>query len=204
MPVTINGDGSITGLAVGGLPDGSVDADTLATNAVTTNKIANSAVTSPKTSGVGGVTMYDEWRRTSNGSGTGDITADWARNNTNFAQIGSGMTQSSGVFTFPATGIYRVTYHIMGYRNGDSPFFGCNMYLSTNSGSSYSVVTYSRGSNNADGDAYATAHGWGTIDVTNASTFRVKFTIDSSGSWNWRGSSGFNESFASFMKVGET
>ena len=34
MPVTINGDGSITGLAVGGLPDGSVDADTLV-NAVT-------------------------------------------------------------------------------------------------------------------------------------------------------------------------
>ena len=30
MPVTINGDGTITGLAVGGLPDGSVDADTLA------------------------------------------------------------------------------------------------------------------------------------------------------------------------------
>ena len=27
MPVTINGDGSITGLSVGGLPDGSVDAD---------------------------------------------------------------------------------------------------------------------------------------------------------------------------------
>ena len=25
MPVTINGDGSITGLSVGGLPDGSVD-----------------------------------------------------------------------------------------------------------------------------------------------------------------------------------
>ena len=41
MPVTINGDGSITGLAVGGLPDGSVDADTLASNAVTTDKIAN-------------------------------------------------------------------------------------------------------------------------------------------------------------------
>ena len=48
MPVTINGNGSITGLAVGGLPDGSVDADTLASNAVTTNKIANSAVASSK------------------------------------------------------------------------------------------------------------------------------------------------------------
>ena len=34
MPVTINGNGSITGLVVGGLPDGSVDADTLASNAL--------------------------------------------------------------------------------------------------------------------------------------------------------------------------
>ena len=41
MPVTINGNGSITGLSVGGLPNGTVDADTLATNAVTNAKIAD-------------------------------------------------------------------------------------------------------------------------------------------------------------------
>ena len=35
MPVTINGDGTITGLAVGGLPDGCVDTDTLANGAAT-------------------------------------------------------------------------------------------------------------------------------------------------------------------------
>ena len=46
MPVSINGNtGVITGLAVGGLPDGTVDADTLASNAVTAGKLA---------SGVGG------------------------------------------------------------------------------------------------------------------------------------------------------
>ena len=45
MPVTINGDGSITGLAGGGLPDGSVDADTLASNAVTSAKLASGAIT---------------------------------------------------------------------------------------------------------------------------------------------------------------
>ena len=44
MPVTINGDGSITGLAVGGLPNGTVDADTLASNAVTTAKLASGAI----------------------------------------------------------------------------------------------------------------------------------------------------------------
>jgi len=45
MPVTINGDGSITGLSVGGLPNGTVDADTLASNAVTSVKIASNAIT---------------------------------------------------------------------------------------------------------------------------------------------------------------
>ena len=45
MPVTINGDGSITGLSVGGLPNGTVDTDTLASNAVTSSKLHNDAVT---------------------------------------------------------------------------------------------------------------------------------------------------------------
>ena len=44
MPVTINGNGSITGLAVGGLPDGSVDADTLASNSVTAAKLQSGSV----------------------------------------------------------------------------------------------------------------------------------------------------------------
>ena len=52
MPVTINGDGTISGLAVGGLPDGSVDADSLAANAVTSSKVASGAVTDAKISAV--------------------------------------------------------------------------------------------------------------------------------------------------------
>ena len=43
MPVTINGNGSITGLSVGGLPNGTVDADTLASSSVTTAKMATNA-----------------------------------------------------------------------------------------------------------------------------------------------------------------
>ena len=44
MPVTINGDGSITGLSVGGLGSGVVNDTTLASNAVTTAKIASGAI----------------------------------------------------------------------------------------------------------------------------------------------------------------
>ena len=43
MPITINGNGSITGLSVGGLPNGTVDTDTLASSAVTSAKIAANA-----------------------------------------------------------------------------------------------------------------------------------------------------------------
>ena len=44
MAVIINGSGTVTGLAVGGLPDGSVDADTLAANSVTAAKIVDGTI----------------------------------------------------------------------------------------------------------------------------------------------------------------
>ena len=40
MPIVINGSGSITGISAGGLPNGIVDADMLAANAVTAGKLA--------------------------------------------------------------------------------------------------------------------------------------------------------------------
>ena len=50
MPIAINGSGTVTGISVGGLPDGIVDADMLAANAVTAGKLA---------SGVGGKNYAD-------------------------------------------------------------------------------------------------------------------------------------------------
>ena len=54
MAIQINGNGTITGISVGGLPDGIVDTDMIAANAVATAKIANNAVTSAKTTITGG------------------------------------------------------------------------------------------------------------------------------------------------------
>ena len=51
MAISINGSSNIiTGLAVGGLPDGIVDTDMLAANAVTTPKIGDDQVTAAKRS----------------------------------------------------------------------------------------------------------------------------------------------------------
>ena len=44
MAIVINGSGTVTGLAVGGLPDGTVDAGTLATNSVDSAEIVDGSV----------------------------------------------------------------------------------------------------------------------------------------------------------------
>jgi len=55
MPISINGSGTVTGVSVGGLPDGIVDADMIAANAVASGKVASGAITAAKlASGVGG------------------------------------------------------------------------------------------------------------------------------------------------------
>jgi hypothetical protein len=48
MPITIDGTGNITGLVAGGLPDSSITNADLATDAVSTSKILNGAVTTAK------------------------------------------------------------------------------------------------------------------------------------------------------------
>ena len=101
MPITFNGNGTVTGISVGGLPDGIVDTDT----------IANNAVTSAKSSGLGGLTMVDQWRLNSDSGENNGVMAhgNWERcDSYGFGQLGTGMTESSGVFTFPSTGIYKI------------------------------------------------------------------------------------------------
>ena len=99
MPVTINGNGSISGLSVGGLPDGCVDTDT----------IANSAVTESKTNGVvgTGLKVIDQWTLTSSPTGNQNPLSGWSRMTSAFSAK-SAMTESSGTWSFPEIGYYMV------------------------------------------------------------------------------------------------
>ena len=70
---------------------------------------------------VNGITMVDQWRITSDFtlSTSAAIMSGWERNDsTGYESIGTGMTESSGVFTFPTTGIYLVTF--MGTSHGNA------------------------------------------------------------------------------------
>ena len=65
---------------------------------------AGATITNSGTATGFGITEADQWRITANHSGVADITANWERVDTDgFNHIGTGMSESSGIFTFPAT-----------------------------------------------------------------------------------------------------
>ena len=171
MPVTINGNGSITGLVVGGLPDGCVDTDTLANNSVTS---AKSVLTE-------GIKMVDQWRLTANTSispSTGYyIDSNWERvDSDNFGQLGTGMTESSGVFTFPTTGIYLIQT-TTNFRNPNSNSGGyAYITVSTNGGSSFDDAALSLGWVSAS-NRYSTATCSHVLDVTDISQIKVMLKV---------------------------
>jgi len=58
MPIAINGSGTVTGISVGGLPDGIVDTDMIASGAVTAPKRGAGAILQVKQSVVTAVSSY--------------------------------------------------------------------------------------------------------------------------------------------------
>ena len=115
---SIVGDDTNTGIS---FP--SADTIKFSTGGVERMSITNSGV-----SGItAGITEADQWRLTTTLSNNGDngITANWERNDTEFEKIGTGLSQSSGVYTFPSTGKYLIMYRGTGTGNGDR-YIGIN------------------------------------------------------------------------------
>ncbi len=76
MPISINGSGTITGISVGGLENGCVNADDLATAAVTNGKLAANAVTIDKLGTTEQSQLCKAWVNF-NGTGTVAIRASY-------------------------------------------------------------------------------------------------------------------------------
>ncbi len=208
MPVTINGDGSISGLSVGGLPDGSVDADTIAANAVTTTKIANSAVTSVKTTGLGVITMAEQWRLQSALQGNRTPLTGWNVVNTgNAGKIGSSMSESSGAFTFPSTGIYLIMFVLQGYSDNHTQNL-IGVIQTTTNNSSWTGVSYSQNGIYDYSNSYPShSNGMNThiFDVENTSTHKVRFEYGAGqGGEYCDGHGSYTKTSATFVRLGDT
>ena len=205
MAITINGNGTVTGISVGGLPDGIVDTDMLAANAVSSAKLA---------SGARGLTEADSWRLnadTSFGTGTNTITTNWERDDTNFELIGTGLSHDgSGKFGFQVTGKYLLTFFYTGaiLSGNDTRYGGIRVYLATDGISgTYNEIAQSLDS--VKGTDSGSTYGAGAIskilDVTNTNTY-FYFAAYTTGSVTWRldGQTARNQNGFTVVKLGDT
>ena len=157
----------------------------------------------------GGITEADQWRLTTDNamssSGNTDITSNWERNdNSGFGLLGSGMTESSGIFTFPSTGIYliKIIYDVIGGSQADS---AVDAKISTTvNNSDYTQQTATYASMHSNG-VYSVGMAEFIFDVTDTSTHKCKFRYYRSTSGTiLRGSTDQNETHATFIRLGDT
>ena len=132
----------------------------------------------------GGITEADQWRinADSNTGSNAFVTANWERNDTSgFSKIGTGLSESSGVFSFASTGIYLITFYAqfeMEAGDGAAEFV---MHKTTDN-SNYAEAALALAGNDAtSGGAVGTAANSFMFDVTDTSTHKFKFKTGSMG-----------------------
>ena len=155
---------------------------------------------------ISGITEADQFRLTSTITGANaDISSNLERvDDATFGKIGTGMSESSGVFTFPSTGIYEVRFNGMITVANDANA-QIEVNVSSNSGGAYDVVNNINVGNNNSSTIVVSTSGNTFVDVTDASTFRVKFVTTSfGGSTSLSGSTSSNYTYFTFIRLGDT
>ena len=157
------------------------------------------------------IKMADQWRRTgtlNTNNAENFITTDW--NRVSGGGLGTyvdqgGMSESGGIFTFPRTGIYLVTWQAYAETSSTSRLNAVNIYTTTDN-SSYNNRAASVFSMEYDMTSYiyGGGHCSAMIDVTDTSQVKVKFRVYSSGNVAWDISPNENRNCATFIRLGDT
>ena len=154
-----------------------------------------------------GITMADQWRLSADtNSGTdAKVSSNWERNDsTNYGSIGTGLTESSGTFSFSETGIYLIIFTgTFTIASGERQVR--LMLRTTNDDTNYydaaDVICTNRGGSVADASSSSTF----IFDVTNTTTHKFKFETKSFSSGSaLGGNTNYNETCFTVIRLGDT
>ena len=154
----------------------------------------------------GGLAEADLWQITAHASSTGTLTSNWARpSGTLLSYKGTGMTESSGIFSFPSTGYWLIM--VQAYLSSPTNGVGSaqlNTVATNDNFSSEDEIGVNRIYQNSANN-YTTTFSQSIIDVTNVSNDKVKFYLSKSGDGQIQGHTNpVNSSKFAFYKLGET
>ena len=180
-----------------------------ATGSVTNAMLAGSIATSKLADiTANGITMADQWRLSTGFTGNATpISSNLIRIQFDgFGQIGTGMTESSGIFTFPSTGIYLIRFTARFQLDGDSRYNEGFIQTTTDnstydnaSGLTTVIPDIGAGSMEASSSCEF------LFDVTNTSTHKARFTINLQNTGTTvQGNGGLNLTHFTFIRLGDT
>ena len=123
--------------------------------------------------------MYDTYRLTSDFTSNGTMTAWEKPDDPLCVTVGDSMSVSSGIFTFPRTGVYRVAFYAMIDSAAADSLTAVELQGTVNN-SSYDLIVYVREGGSADVD-YGTLYGEAVINISDVSNRKVKLVASSVG-----------------------
>ena len=162
------------------------------------------------------ITHIDQYRIIGNfdtdnnplGSGTPSNNTIERNDTTGAALLGTAMTNSSGIFSFPTTGLWRVETSVYYKADASTNDAGLKTDIQLTTDNS-NFNTMARGSGNshntslaAEDSVYVQVY----LDITNTSTHKVKFTSDSTGNANTtiQGDTDISKTWFCFTRFGDT
>jgi hypothetical protein len=158
-----------------------------------------------KTEPAAGITAASAWRvDTSFAGDASPIASNWMQaDDASYGNLGSAMTESSGIFTFPSTGYWRVMFQGMFTTNSGAGMLDSRIEATIND-ASYDILTqaicYA-----ATSSQYASASSEAIVDVTDVSNVKVRFIVlNSNDSNQCQCSSSALQTGATFIRLGDT
>ena len=158
----------------------------------------------------GGLSMAQTWRLTSNFTGNGDWTNLEADDADGYGNIGTAMTNSSGILSFPSTGYYFI-HVVANFKDPGASQRICavEIYYTANN-SSYAAVAKGRSQvadeTGASDDNHGHASTFKFFDITDTTNqkFKIYSYVNGDASITTEGDSSDNLSAISIFRLGDT
>lgn len=133
-----------------------------------------------------------------------DSSQYWSRNNfTGFSKIGTGLTNTNGIFSFPITGVYEINPTFVFFEVSGGTDSSAAVILKITIDNSTYNNTLSLRSNHTDSSFYHSASGSYILNVSNISNIKFKFSADSfAGNNGLSGSATAMYSFFTIKRLG--
>jgi hypothetical protein len=154
-----------------------------------------------------GITEADQFRLTANLTGTnGVISANLERIDTaGQGTLGTGMTQSSGIFTFPSTGIWLVMFSGSSSNDTAADNMTIALEVTTNNSTYTTIALTSDSSGGIAQDQLGSLICSSLIDVTSTANVKVRFQTSSFAAGSTlNGDTTLNWATFTFIRLGDT